>query len=196
MREMAFLTTLSALALCLAACSDGQSSEAEAQAEAGFAGSADETNVSDEGASVAPDLATSAVTEPAGEARSPAVIGSGGDLNTYVGTFPFDAVDGVTWHEHPMVVAGIRKTVSDAQVRRAMQSPGGPSAPIAVYQGKVGSWGCQQHNCGDHQWAVVVDPKSGATDVCYHNAEQMGDSSRWYLAEGKQETRPGNCSVV
>lgn len=189
-------TTLSVLVLCLSACSDGESSEGGVQAEAGLAGSTDETTSVDVGASVAPDLPARAVAEPTEQARSPAVIGTGGDLSAYVGKFPFDAVGGVTWHEHPMVVAGIRKTVPDAEVRRALQSSGGPSAPIAVYEGKVGAWGCQQHNCGDHQWAILVDPRSGATDVCYHNAEQMVERSRWYLAEGNEETRLGNCSVV
>jgi len=137
--------------------------------------------------------------EPAGSVDAEAAIpgpASANELTAYVGKFPFDAVNGVTWLDHPVVTAGIRKTVTDAAVRRAMQSPGGPSAPIGTYQGKVGSWGCQQHNCGDHHWAVLVDPRTGATDVCYHNVEEAGEASRWFLADGRQETRPGNCSVV
>ena len=73
---------------------------------------------------------------------------------------------------------------------------GGPSAPIATYLGKVGSWGCQVHNCGDHQWAVLVDPRTGETDVCYHNAAKVRGKSRWFLANGAEEIRPGNCAVV
>jgi hypothetical protein len=182
MRRMAFRTMMGGVALGLAACA-GEPSENEGQDEpVAFA--------------EAGDVANGSIAEASAPAATSIVASSGGDLNAYVGKFPFDAVGGVTWHDHPMVVAGIRKTVTDAAVRRAMQSPGGPSAPIATYQGKVGSWGCQQHNCGDHQWAVLVDPKTGATDVCYHNAEQTGEASRWFLAGGGQETRPGNCSVV
>ena len=118
------------------------------------------------------------------------------DLTAYVGKFQFDEVGGVAWKDHPLVQAGIRKTVTDAAIRAAISTPDGPSAPIATYQGKVGSWGCQAHNCGDHQWAVLVDPASGATDVCYHDAAKTGENSRWFLADGRQETRPGNCSVV
>lgn len=126
------------------------------------------------------------------EASSPA-----GNLTAYIGKFPFDEVNGVTWKTNPTVQAGIRATVTDTSVRNAiLNTEGGPSAPIKMYQGKVGSWSCQPHNCGEHQWAVLVDPKSGATDVCYYNAAETGDASRWFLANGQEESRSGNCSVV
>lgn len=141
-----------------------------------------------EGDAAAPEASADA-------APADAAGGGSGDLAGYVGKYPFDEVDGVTWNDHPLVTAGVAKTVTDDAVREAMQMDG-PSAPIAMYQGKVGAWSCQQHNCGDHQWTVLVDPQTGATDVCYHNAEQSGDQSRWFLADGKEETRAGNCSVV
>src|SRR5690606_38473437 len=128
-------------------------------------------------------VSASAVVGAAAEEVPPAA--GRADLTAYVGKFPFEEVEGVTWKDHPLVKAGIRKTVTDAAVRTAMAAPDGPSAPIATYQGKVGSWGCQAHNCGDHQWAVLVDPASGATDVCYHDAAKTGESSRWFLADGR-----------
>jgi hypothetical protein len=196
MRRMAFRTMVGVFALGLAACG-GEPTESEAQDEPlALAEASEDIELGDGSTADATSAAAEGADEATVAAATPALASAGGDLTAYVGMFPFDAVGGVTWHDHPMVTAGIRKTVIDAAVRRAMQSPGGPSAPIATYQGKVGSWGCQQHNCGDHQWAVLVDPKTGATDVCYHNAEQTGEASRWFLAGGGQETRPGNCSVV
>lgn len=184
------------LGLALAACGDASTaSEEDASAAAGEA-AGEGADAAD--AAGAPGAETDAADKTAaapGSARS-AAAGSAPDLTAYVGKTQQEPVDGVAWEDHPLVVAGIRRTVTDAAVRRAMQSPGGPTAPVATYQGKVGGWGCQQHNCGDHQWAVLVDPQTGATEVCYHNAEQTGDASRWFLAGGGEETRPGNCSVV
>lgn len=196
MRRMVFRTMVGGVVLGLAACG-GELTESEAQNEpVALAEAGEDIDLGDASTSDVSNAAAESSAETTGATTAPVAATAGGDLTAYVGKFPFDAVGGVTWHDHPMVTAGIRKTVIDAAVRRAMQSPGGPSAPIATYQGKVGSWGCQQHNCGDHQWAVLVDPKTGATDVCYHNAEQTGEASRWFLAGGGQETRPGNCSVV
>lgn len=208
MRRSTIGSAASALGLALAACSSGDgASGGEDDAaqpvalasvpdvESGVSGDNAET-ADGSAASPAPDAAngvdnSSPVAPALGKDAAPA-----NDLTAYIGKFPFEKVGGVAWNDHPMVVAGVRKTVTDATVRRAMQSSGGPSAPIATYQGKVGAWGCEQHNCGDHQWAVLVNPGSGATDVCYHNAEQTGENSRWFLAGGREESRPGNCSVV
>jgi len=45
---------------------------------------------------------------------------------------------------------------------------------------RVASWGCEEHNCGDHNWTLIVDPKRGKTQVCYHDAAKMGPQSDWY----------------
>lgn len=151
--------------------------------------SAETTSAETTGAATPAEAGAASETDMA--AATPA-----GDLSAYVGKFPFDKVNGVPWNDNPVVAAGIAKTVTDAAARKAITQMSGPSSAIALYQGKVASWACQQHNCGDHQWNVMVDPKSGATDVCYYNAEQLQDNSRWFLSTGKVETRAGNCSVT
>lgn len=192
MRRSAFQPMMGCLTLFLVSCSVGEQAESEPDVES------TPSTVIAMSSSVADAPADDAFNLEATSSEEAEIAAStlAGDLTAYVGKFPFDEIGGVTWHDHPMVSAGIRNTVTDTAVLNAMQASGGPSAPIATYKGKVGSWGCQQHNCGDHQWAVLVDPNSGATDVCYHNAEQTGEASRWYLSDGSQETRPGNCSVV
>ena len=57
----------------------------------------------------------------------------------------------------------------------------------------VTSWACEAHNCGPHQWAVAIDPRTGAADVCYFDEEADAAQSRWFLAGGKEEKRDGNC---
>lgn len=116
-------------------------------------------------------------------------------LSAYVGKYPFDEVDGVTWNDNPAVKAAIDKAVTDAAVRKTIAETPGPSAPIELVEGKVAAWGCEQHNCGPHQWTVLVDPASGAADVCYFNEDADSASSRWFLASGSEEKRAGNCQV-
>ncbi|NIJ37727.1 hypothetical protein FHR22_002430 [Sphingopyxis panaciterrae] len=116
------------------------------------------------------------------------------DLNAYVGKYPFDKVGGVAFSDHPLVKAGIAATVTDARVRTAITTTQGPSAPIEMIGGKVAAWSCQQHKCGEHQWMILVDPATGATDVCYLNDPAMVDESRWFLAGGTEEKRKGDCA--
>ena len=150
-------------------------------------------------APAAPAAEGAAVPAAAGATPDAAATGAaapaGGKLSAYVGKYPFDKVDGVIWADNPVVKAGIAKTVTDAAVRKAIATTSGPSAPIELIQGKVSAWGCEQHNCGPHQWMVMVDPASGATDVCYYDEAKSADSARWFLATGKEESRKGNCQV-
>jgi hypothetical protein len=94
-----------------------------------------------------------------------------------------------------MVLAGIRRSVTDRLVRDAIQDSSGPAALIELINGKVSSWSCENHNCADHQWMVMVEPSSGATDVCCHNAARLPGESLWFQAGGNTEQRPGNCVI-
>lgn len=114
-------------------------------------------------------------------------------LLAYVGKYPFDKVDGFIWDKNPAVVAAINKAVLDASIRKTMREATGPAAPIEMKKGKITAWACQVHNCGDHQWAVMIDPKSGAAEVCYFNQETQNGDSRWFLGNGIEEKRSGNC---
>lgn len=182
----------------LAACGSKGGEEAAAPASEGAAAS--DSAVPGEGetaSAAASDTAKPAATAaaPATPEASTAKGGGAGDLSAYVGKWPFDAVNGVKWNDNPVVKAAIEKTVTDPAARKAIQMVDGPASTIELHQGKVASWSCEAHNCGDHQWNVMVDPKSGAADVCYHNEARTPGQSRWFLAGGKVETRVGNCST-
>jgi len=207
MRTWRIALVASALGLAVAACGGSEVAQedgADATADEALGSTdaadgvapAEDGTPSDTPTSDTPDAASSPTPSATTAAATTAAAKQTNDLTAYIGKFPFEEVGGVTWDNHPVVLAGIRSTVKDAAARRAIISVEGPSAPIGTYQGKVGAWSCEQHNCGDHQWAVLVDAKSGATDVCYHNAAQTAGNSRWFLANGREETRPGDCSVV
>ncbi|SKB89182.1 hypothetical protein [Sphingopyxis flava] len=114
-------------------------------------------------------------------------------LQAYVDHFPFDVVNGVAWNDHPAVKAGLAKTVTNAEIRRTIETLAGPSAPIERHEGKLMSWACEAHNCGPHQWSVLIDPSNGATDVCYYNESVNGSRAHWFFAAGTEQWRDGNC---
>lgn len=125
-------------------------------------------------------------------AVGPAVTGNP-DLKGYVGKYPFDAVNGVTFFNHPMVVSAVTASVTDGTIRATVLAASGPSAPIELDGNAVRAWACEAHNCGDHQWTISVDPSSGEARVCYYDADSLPDSARWFLPAGKMEQRAGNC---
>lgn len=185
-----FLTCVPAAACAIAAC--GQSS-APAAETAAAAAPADALASSAAGprATAAPASAAASTAAP----QPAAAPGGSASLQAYVGKYPFDEVDGVSWNANPAVAAAVRKTITDPALRKTLADTAGPSAPIEMIDGKISAWACQAHNCGDHQWMVMIDPASGAADVCYHQAEATPGRSRWYRAAGGSELRDGNCTV-
>ncbi|AVA15162.1 hypothetical protein MNQ96_00890 [Sphingopyxis granuli] len=172
--------------LALAACGSGDDAAPPSPADAQ---GADAQAAADRPAAPSEAAALPAPTDAAPAAKA----GDAKGLAAYVGNYPFDKVDGVAWNDHPAVKAGLAATVKDAKVLKAIQTLEGPAAPIEMHDGKVMAWACQQHNCGPHQWAVLVDPATGATDVCYYDEAASASDARWFLAGGKEERRKGNC---
>ncbi|APW73834.1 hypothetical protein [Sphingopyxis granuli] len=172
--------------LALAACGSGDDAAPPPPIDAQ---GADAQAAADRPAAPSEAAALPAPTDAAPAAKA----GDAKGLAAYVGNYPFDKVDGVAWNDHPAVKAGLAATVKDAKVLKAIQTLEGPAAPIEMHDGKVMAWACQQHNCGPHQWAVLVDPATGATDVCYYDEAASASDARWFLAGGKEERRKGNC---
>lgn len=143
------------------------------------------------------DTADASAASPAAQAGTPAAETPPADtgLAAYVGKYPFDAVNGVAWNDHPAVKAGLAATVTDARVRTTIETLDGPSAPIEMRDGKLVAWACEAHNCGPHQWAVLVAPAGGATDVCYYDEAVDSGRAHWFLAAGGEEWRDGNCQL-
>ena len=140
-----------------------------------------------------PDASAARVGDAGPTSISPLPPTAGSKLASYVGKYPFDKVDGVPWNDHVLVKAGIAATIKDATVLKAITTTDGPASPIEMRGDKVVSWACEQHNCGAHQWSVQIDPRTGATDVCYFDEAADSAKARWFLASGKEEKRDGNC---
>ncbi|WP_414901129.1 hypothetical protein ACMT1E_14515 [Sphingomonas flavalba] len=162
-----------AAALLCAACSGGAGNHAAATDA--NSGAEAETNIAD------------AVSVPSNAATGEAA------LSGYVGKYPFDEVGGATFLANPLVTGAVTAAVGDKAVLDWVLNPGaGPSGPIILKDGRLLSTGCQAHNCGDHRWTILIDPAGTAAQVCYHNAETMGEAGQWYSG-GKREARTDIC---
>ena len=112
-------------------------------------------------------------------------------LTAYVGHYPSDAVDGVGFFDRTEVATALNEAVIDPLVRRAIMNGRGPQTPIFASGTRVASWGCEAHDCGDHNWTLFVDPATKKGIACYHEAA-MGHRSHWY-AGAAPVTKPGGC---
>ncbi|MGC4250975.1 MAG: Ivy family c-type lysozyme inhibitor [Sphingobium sp.] len=128
----------------------------------------------------------------AGSAHESASVPAADAFSRYVGKYPFDKVGAHSWNDDPVVRSAIEAAVSDAKVRKWVLAAEGPSSPIEMIDGKVAAWTCETHNCGPHQWVTLIDPETGAAQVCYFDEAVAADKTRWFTA-GKEESRSGQC---
>jgi hypothetical protein len=114
-------------------------------------------------------------------------------LTRYVGHYPFDKLDGTRFLDQPAVTAAVGKLVPDARIRALVLGGDGPTSPVALQAGKLVAWGCETHNCGGHDWSIVIAPDGSGASVCYHDEATMKERARWYLAADRTEMREGDC---
>lgn len=111
-------------------------------------------------------------------------------LSGYIGKYPFDKADGTSFLDLPAVRTAVAGAVPDAKIREWIFDKAGPQAPIAMIDGKIAAWGCEAHNCGPHQWTVLIAPDGGDAEVCY--LPDGADKPDWY-AHGARESRTDAC---
>lgn len=136
--------------------------------------------------------ATNATVNAAVPSNGTATAPAADAFSRYVGKYPFDKVGDHSWNDDPAIRSAIESAVSDAKVRKWVLAAEGPSSPIEMIDGKVAAWTCETHNCGPHQWVTLIDPATGAAQVCYFDEVVSPDKTRWFIA-GKEESRPGKC---
>jgi hypothetical protein len=161
-----------AASLLAAACSqapDGSSATANRANRAGPANAAAPSN----GAAAAP-------------ARGP--------LAAYAGKLTSDNVGGSTFVARPEVRRAVESLVPDAGARRWLLNPDSTQSPIELRGGKLYSSACEPHNCGPHQWTILIGADGAGAEICYHDDRQDAAHSRWYAAGRPPETRLGYCT--
>lgn len=138
--------------------------------------------------------AVSAVSAPAATAKKkPLAVKAPASLAVYAGKYPFDKVGGVDFLAHPLVRAGVAKAVADPIIRQFVLGRTGPASPIALTAGRVLASGCEQHNCGDHGWSLLIGEKGDKPEVCIRDVAAWGEKSRWYAPGVAPQLRNDPC---
>lgn len=115
-------------------------------------------------------------------------------LTSYVGHYPRDAVDGVGFYDRSEVANLLVDLVPEEKLRRTIVGRDATTIPIARAGSRLLAHGCEAHDCADRNWTmeVAIDGNFDQGSVCYHDAETMGETSRWTTRAGS-ERRPGDC---
>ena len=115
-------------------------------------------------------------------------------LTAYVGRYPRDAVGGVSFFDRTEVANALVDAAPDDRLRDLMVGREAVQTPIFRLGSRVAAHGCEPHNCAGHNWTVLVAANGDvdAAAVCHHDADTMGDASRWTTRRGG-ERRPGGC---
>ena len=75
------------------------------------------------------------------------------------------------------VISAVDKLVPDKAVAARILSVDATMTPIAKRDGALIAFGCEQHNCGSHNWAISLKPDGTRPRICY---KPDGESPRWY----------------
>jgi hypothetical protein len=115
-------------------------------------------------------------------------------LTAYIGRYPRDAVNGVSFFDRTEVANALVETVPDADLRALMIGRDAVQVPIFRLGNRIAAHGCEAHNCDGRNWTVLVTGNGDMDEatVCHHDADTMGDASQWATRRGR-ERRSGSC---
>ena len=94
--------------------------------------------------------------------------------------------------EEPAVRAALATSGAGREVTDFIVNGQGPRSPIAMRDGKLMASGCEAHDCGSHDWAMLIASDGSGAEICYHDAD-AGGPPRWF-AGGKVEDKHESCS--
>lgn len=117
-----------------------------------------------------------AATAPAPTPSPPPPI----DLARYTGAYPFDPVEGRRFVDEPAVRDAVRRLAPDPAFAARFFAEEGPRTPIRRHEGGLVSFGCETHNCGPHNWALLIALDGSDARLCY---TPDGAAPRWFGGE-------------
>lgn len=175
------IIALAAVALLsLPACSQGDSPATEKGAETAAAAPAPK--------------AAGRPAEASAKKAEPAAV----DLTPYIGKYPFDAVNGHRFLDHPAVKAAIAAAVPDAKTRAAIRfDADGLGLPIVkVDGGRILVWGGAKRAEDRYNWAVVIAPDGSKPEVCIYDGvgyDEDFQSAQWFEPGQQGIMKQGKC---
>lgn len=126
-----------------------------------------------------------------GGLAAPLAMAQAPSVDSYVGKYPFDKVQGVSFLSHPAVRAAVTRAVANPQIRGWLLDPkGSPSPQITRAGSELVSTGCQQHACDRRNWAILFNPATKVARVCYFNG---GAEAGWYDGKGGSRLTDKEC---
>jgi hypothetical protein len=155
------------------------------------AGTENAVAISMDDRAAAPANAASTNATPANAAAT-----APGPLSAYVGKTTYDPVGGTAFVDRPEVRSAVETLVQDAGVRHWLLNRDTTQSPIEMRGAKLFSSACEPHNCGPHQWTILIAPDGSGAEICYHDDGQDPAHSRWYAVGRPPEIRLGYCQPV
>ena len=115
-------------------------------------------------------------------------------LSAYVGKYPFDAVDGVIFVDHPLVRAAIERSGAPAEALDFIRNDNTVVVPIREVDGRLMSRGFEAASGGDVNWGVLISLDGSRGAVCYSTGVVPDVSgANWYIDGEKAFTRYEMC---
>lgn len=115
------------------------------------------------------------------------------DLARYAGKYPFDSIGGVQFLRHPAVRQAVADAAPTARIRTRILTQG-TSGPIEVDDRMILAWACEPHNCGPHQWSILIGRRSRVHIVCYQPTGS--ETGSWYRRGHRIATGEGCPSEI
>ncbi len=110
-------------------------------------------------------------------------------LTAYVGKYPFDPVQGVSFRQHPQVLAAVAAALpaSATDIQRALAATNVVETPIRpLSAGRIYARSHDPASGGEVNWAILITLDGRQAAVCYSDDAVYGKGdSHWYV-QGKQ----------
>ena len=106
-------------------------------------------------------------------------------LTAYIGKYPFDEVQGVTFFQHPVVRAAIVASGVDRDIQRVLVFDDNVVGPITETKGRLLVHGYDPAGAGVVNWAILLVADRNKAAVCYSEGiEKDVTGADWYF-EGR-----------
>lgn len=132
-----------------------------------------------------------------GQAAHAATPQAAPPLAAYLGKYPFDRVRGISFRQHPQVVAALAVTLpaSAADIQRALATTDVVDRPIRqLSANRLYASSYDPAGGGVVNWAILITLDGRQAAVCYSDDAVYGNgSSNWYFQGKKAFSSSGPC---
>ena len=131
--------------------------------------------------------AAAATPEPGSSQAAP-------PLSDYVGKYPFDAVDGVRFVDHPLVRAALERSGAPQEALDYIRNDNTVVVPIIEVDGRLMSRGFEAASGGDVNWGMLISLDGQRGAVCYSTGvEKYTRGADWFIDGEKAFTLYDMC---